>query len=98
MLLKCRQKCNSEDPDQTAPLVSEEGKHDAPEKATLAVERTQGLFGTIQVTWSVLPGDGVDLTPTTGFLTFNSNQDIDFISLDSVPDEVLELHRLTNEL
>ena len=69
-------------------LFLDEGKPGVPEKATLAVERNFGLFGDIQVTWTVSPGDEVDLRPATGFVTFSPGQDVSFITLESVPDEV----------
>ena len=50
-----------------------------------------GLFGSVQVKWTVDPSDEIDLRPASGLLTFNSDQDTAFISLESVPDEVCTL-------
>ncbi|KAH3717833.1 hypothetical protein DPMN_060629 [Dreissena polymorpha] len=51
-----------------------------------------GMFGGIQVTWSLSPGDDIDLRPSSGFVTFTSDQDIAYITLESVPDEVMVSH------
>lgn len=58
------------------------------EVATVPIHRTSGLYGAVQVSWSLTPGDELDLRPSSGFVTFTSDQETAFITLDSVPDDV----------
>ena len=69
-------------------LNAGESKDGVTEVATVPIKRTLGLYGAVQVSWSLEPSDEVDLRPSSGFVTFTSDQDTAFITLESVPDEV----------
>jgi len=56
--------------------------------ATIPVQRSKGLYGGVQVNWTLTPGDNLDLRPSQGFVTFTSDQATAYISLQSVPDDV----------
>lgn len=69
-------------------MFADESKGVVTEVATIPVRRTSGLFGAVQVSWSVSPADEIDLRPSSGFVSFTSEQDTAYISVESVPDEV----------
>ena len=46
------------------------------------------MFGDVSVLWRVTPGDGVDIQPREGTVTFIQGQSTATFVMESVPDDV----------
>ena len=55
---------------------------------SMAVHRSRGTFGTVQVTWAVTPEGQTDLTPTSGVLVFEEGVDSQNITLEVINEQV----------
>ncbi|KAL3865782.1 hypothetical protein ACJMK2_043137, partial [Sinanodonta woodiana] len=60
------------------------------ETAAIPLERLKGTFGTVYISWTTDPGDGFDLKPSVGTVTFQPDQKTAFINVESVDDQISE--------
>ena len=58
------------------------------ERAAIPVERRRGTFGSVSVSWSISPSDGLDLIPVLGTVLFGPGENLGYVSLTSVADDV----------
>ncbi|ESP05659.1 hypothetical protein LOTGIDRAFT_102713, partial [Lottia gigantea] len=60
------------------------------ENASLPLERIKGSFGTVTVSWTLLPSTGDDLRPTFGIVTMRPGETTASIDITSVDDDIAE--------
>lgn len=69
----------------------DESKHNT-ESASFEVFRDRGTFGVVTVFWNITADNGadpsLDLSPVSGKVTFSAGVSAEFITIQSLPDNV----------